>query len=361
MEGLVAAESLVEHVTGQLSRLCRFTGTDAAEPARLVADLLGDAGRRPLAAGPAWRSDVADDHSPVEFSVAFDRHGPPVLRLLAEAAVADPAVPADLTPALDFLHRQAGRHDLGLARLEQVRDLFTTDRPQGLFGMWHSLILRDVPEFKVYLNPEIHGVAGSGALVREALGRLGAGPAYRVVRERALRPADRLTFFALDLRDSGTARIKLYVSQHGAGLDEVARAAAAVPGVDPAEVTAFCELASGSAGPYDRRPIIASYTFAPGAPAPIGYSVYVPIRSYVADDLEAYDRAHALLVRHGFDPAALEAAVTAVSRRPLRDGVGLIAHVSLRVGPPRPGLGVYLSSEAYAVTAPQPQRIPAAS
>ncbi|MEV4642667.1 tryptophan dimethylallyltransferase family protein [Actinoplanes sp. NPDC049548] len=351
-------ESLVAHVAEQLVRLCRVTGTAPAEPVRLVADVLGDAGPRALAAGPGWPSDVADDHSPVEFSVAFDRGGPPVLRLLAEAAVADPARVADLTPALAFLHRQSGRHKLCLSRLEQVRDLFTTERPQGLFGMWHSLILRDVPEFKVYLNPEIHGVAASRQVVREALDRLGAGPAYRVV-ERVLRPADRLTFFALDLEDAGTARIKLYVAQHGARLDEVAGAAAVVPGIDPAEVTAFCELAAGSAGPYVRRPILSSYTFTSGAARPVGYSVYVPIRSYVADDREAYDRACTLLARHGFDPAGLAAAVAALTRRPLEDGVGLLAHVSLRLGRPRPGVSVYLSSEAYRVSAPVPRRIAA--
>ena len=355
--------SLAAHVTDQLSRLCRVTGADPEMSARLVADLLGPAGPRPLDAGPAWPSDISDDHTPVEFSVAFHRHGGrPTLRILAEAAVADLAAPADLSSALAFLHRQAGRHPLTTARLDRVLDLFTTDRPQGLFGMWHSLILRRTPEFKVYLNPEISGVSDADALVTEALGRLGVTHAYRAVRERALRPgevgaADRLTFFALDLHDAD-ARIKLYVSQHDAGPDDVARAAALVDGVDPATVVDFCRLAAGP-GPYTGRPMISSYTFAPGADRPIGYSLYVPIRSYVADDRDARDRTRAVLDRHGFDPDALDPAVAAVASRPLEDGVGLLAHVSLRLGPPRPGVTVYLSSEAYHVNAPQPQWVPA--
>ncbi|BCJ50620.1 prenyltransferase [Actinoplanes sp. NBRC 14428] len=351
-------ESLVAHVTHQMIRLCEVTHADPAASADLVADLLGSAGNRPLAAGPGWASDIADDHTPIEFSVAFDRDGPPVLRLLAEAGVTDPATPAGLAPALSFVRRQAPRHGLSLERLERVLDLFATDRPQGAFGMWHSLILRSLPEFKVYLNPELHGVARSVPLVHEALDRLGAGAAFRTVREEGLRPgrlgeADRLTFFALDLHDRPTARIKLYVSQHDATLADVARAAAVVPGVDPAEVAGFCELGAGSAGPYDGRPIISSYTFRPGAEQPVGYSVYVPIRSYVADDREAYDRVRELLIRHGFAPDRLAPAVRAVTDRPLEDGVGLIAHVSLRVGPPRPGVSVYLSSEAYAVSSPR--------
>ena len=354
--------SLVAHVCHQLSRLCRVTGADPQMSARLVADLLGPAGPRPLAAGPAWPSDVADDHTPVEFSVAFHPRTRPTLRILAEAAVADLTSPADLSSALAFLHRQAGRHPLTTARLDRVLDLFTTDEPQGRFGMWHSLILRRTPEFKVYLNPEIRGVGESGALVTEALGRLGVAEAYRAVRERALRPgelgaADRLTFFALDLHDAD-ARIKLYVSQHDAGPADLARAAAIVDGVDTDAVTDFCRLAAGP-GPYTGRPMISSYTFAPGADRPVGYSLYVPIRGYVADDRDARDRIRTLLDRHGFDPDALDPTIAAVTARPLEDGVGLLAHVSLRLGPPRPGVTVYLSSEAYHVHAPQPQSVPA--
>jgi hypothetical protein len=182
------------------------------------------------------------------------------------------------------------------------------------------------------------------------------------VRSRALRPgaddADRPAFFALDLHDTETSRIKLYVSQHHADLADVARAATVVDGVDPIEVAEFCRVATGSAGPYSRRPVLSSYTFAAGADRPVGYSVYVPIRSYVTDDAQARHRTRTLLSRHGVDPDRLDPAIAAVAARPLEDGVGLIAHVSLRLGRPRPGVTVYLSSEAYHVRAPQPQRVP---
>ncbi|MGA5302572.1 tryptophan dimethylallyltransferase family protein [Nucisporomicrobium flavum] len=355
--------SLVSHVRDQLTRLCRVTGADPVMSAQLVADLLGPAGPRPLDAGPAWPSDIADDHTPIEFSVAFHHHGRPTLRILAEAAVADLSRPAELSSALAFLHRQTRRHRLTTTRLDRVLDLFDTDRPQGLFGMWHSLILRRAPEFKVYLNPEIRGVANADGLVAEALGRLGAAPAHRAVRLRGLRPgevgaADRLTFFALDLHDADSARIKLYVSQHDADLADVARAAAMVPGVDTDAVTGFCRQAAGP-GPYAGRPIISSFTYAAGVDRPIGYSVYVPIRSYVSDDGQAHDRVRGLMDRHGFDPAELDRAIAAVTSRRLEEGVGLLAHVSLRLGVPRPGMTVYLSSEAYQVSAPNPQRVPA--
>jgi hypothetical protein len=86
----------------------------------------------------------------------------------------------------------------------------------------------------------------------------------------------------------------------------------------------------------------------------------VPIRSYVSDDEEARDRVAALLERYGFDSVELDRIITALTRRPLREGVGLIAHVSLRLGLPRPGVTVYLSAEAYQVSPPRPRRQPTA-
>jgi hypothetical protein len=122
-----------------------------------------------------------------------------------------------------------------------------------------------------------------------------------------------------------------------------------VDGVDLDTLAEFCSTAGGGRDRFDGRPLVSSYTFLAGADGPLGYSLYVPIRSYVNDDAEARSRVMALLDRHGFDSVALDRAIDAVAGRPLADGVGLIAHVSLRLGPPRPGITVYLSAEAYQV------------
>jgi hypothetical protein len=74
------------------------------------------------------------------------------------------------------------------------------------------------------------------------------------------------------------------------------------------------------------------------------------VRDYVQDDLEACERVLAIMARCGFDPAPFVMALASLVQRPLGDGVGLIAHVSLRLGRPKPGVSVYLSSEAYDVT-----------
>jgi hypothetical protein len=173
------------------------------------------------------------------------------------------------------------------------------------------------------------------------------------VRPGELGQGDRLTFFALDLHDQPQARVKLYLTHHNAEVRDVVRAAGLVDGVDATELAEFCAAAGGGTGPFGGRPLVSSYTLTERADKPVGYSIYVPIRSYVSDDEEARDRVVALLAQYGIDSADFDQAVAAVTQRSLRAGVGLIAHVSLRLGPPRPGVTVYLSAEAYGVTPPR--------
>jgi len=348
--------SLIGHLSGQLDRLCRVAGLDPATAQALLADLLGSAGSSLVADGPVWLSDVADDHTPVEFSIAFDADGQLTVRVLGEALSSDINTDTLLPIAYAFLRAQSTRFDLAMPLFERVQDLFAKPNPDIGFALWHSLVFRHDgrTEFKVYFNPEIGGQEQAPELVAEALQRLGLGTSYRDLLERTMRPGelgrrDRLAFFALDLHDGPHARVKVYVSHYDAGIPDVLRAASVVDGVDLDTLAEFCSTAGGGRDRFDGRPLVSSYTFLAGADGPLGYSLYVPIRSYVNDDAEARSRVMALLDRHGFDSVALDRAIDAVAGRPLADGVGLIAHVSLRLGPPRPGITVYLSAEAYQV------------
>jgi len=358
--------SVLGHLGGQLGRLCDVLDMDQATPVDLLTGLLGVHGSRPLSDPPAWPSDIADDHSPVEFSVAYNDNEPPALRILAEVLGPAPGVRANMSATYNFLDSQSARFGLSTKRLDSVRDLFATEHPQGVFGLWCSLVFRSgrQPEFKVYLNAELEGPDRAPELVAAALQRLGLGRSYRKMLKHAVRPGelgnlDRLTFFALDLHDGPQARVKLYLTHHHADARDVARAAGMIDGVDRAEIAVFCALA-GATGRFDGRPLVGSYTLTERAAKPVGYSIYVPIRSYVADDQEARARVLPLLDRYRFDRTAFDRAIDAVAGRPLADGVGLIAHVSLRMGPPRPGLTVYLSAEAYEVCPPRSLQVPAA-
>jgi len=352
--------SLLRALDTQMSRLCEVAGVRSPEARPLLADLLGAAGSRPVSAPPLWPSGIADDHSPVEFSVAFDDGGrAPTVRILGESLDAAPSVTRNGHAARAFVHQQAARFGLATSQFEQVWKLFATNRPAGEFMVWHSLVLRDgrTPEFKVYFNPEVQGEDRSVDLVREGLRRLGCGASFDSLLGRVIRPGapsrDRLTFFALDLHDAPHNRVKLYLSHHDARVEDAVRAAGVVDGVDTDVVAEFCEMAAGPHRVMSGRPLVSSYSYLGGGAEPAGYSVYVPIRSYVSDDQEAFDRTRAILERFGFDATLLDRLPGALTDRPLRDGVGLIAHVSLRLGPPRPGVTVYLSAEAYDVFPPR--------
>lgn len=356
--------SLLDCLSGQLIRLSKIAGIDPATPLQLTSDLLGSGGSRPVSEPPAWPSAIADDHTPVEYSLAYGQGRPPALRILAEAIGSPPSVRNNVAATHRFLGRQTQRLGLSVSRLAAVQELFTDDEPHGDFVTWCSLVFRGGrrPELKAYLNPEVKGVAQAPALVSKALDRLGMGRSVQAMLDRAVRPgqlgvADRLTFFALDLHDEPDTRVKVYFTHFNAEVGDVVRAASLVEGVDLARLSEFCEVAGGTVR-FERRPLVASYTIGVGSDDPVGYSCYVPIRSYVHDDQEARDRVVALLAPYGYDAAEIDRAVSAVTRRPLRAGVGLIAHVSLRLGRPHPGVTVYLSAEAYGVSPPRRRNHP---
>ncbi|MFJ5984598.1 tryptophan dimethylallyltransferase family protein [Lentzea sp. NPDC092896] len=354
------AVSLHDFAIGQLRDLLRAVGlaNSAQSATKLLGEALGPGCRLPLSAVPHWTSNVADDHTPVEFSVALAQNERPVIRMIVEPLAEQPGPRANLAAALGVLDGLAQRHGLNLGQLDRVRDLFLPDDPQGAFAFWYSLIVGPdaPPSIKVYLNPDVRGRESATALVSEGLSRLGLSAALPAISEHGLRRdgLDRFSFFALDLLDENRARVKTYVSHDDAVIADVVAAAAAVPDVDPVLLADVCELACGGAGPFSRRPLMSSYTFLSGdTERPSGYSLYIPVRDYVQDDLEACERVLAIMARCGFDPAPFVMALASLVQRPLGDGVGLIAHVSLRLGLPKPGVSVYLSSEAYDVTPPR--------
>lgn len=355
-----AASSLYEHVSDQLCKLCTVIGLPTRAPLSGLRALIDPIAGRSLAEPPAWPTGVSDDHTPVEYSIACDAGKPPVLRILGETVAGQPSRTANLGAALQLVDDFADRLDLALERFHRVRQVFFAAEPQNDFAMWFSLVHRPghEQEVKVYFNPDTQGVRQAPTLVAEALRLLQLSRAYPALT-RALRPADRFAFFALDLHARPTSRIKVYLSHYDADADDVLRAADAVPDVDTRAVRDFLEL-TGCTGRLTRRPPLSGYTFVDGdSDRPSGYSLYLPIRDYVGDDEQAHELVMGVLDRFGLDTGVVDRAIAAVARRPLRDGVGLIAHVSLRLAPGRePGITVYLSSEAYEVCPPRPRVAP---
>jgi DMATS type aromatic prenyltransferase len=355
------SRTLRHHAGQQLRSLCEeFDLEDVtAGCVRLLYDLLGNVGSRPISEPVLWPSFVVDDHTPVEFSLAFDSDGSPTLRILVEHLAPEATARKNLLAARRLTERLAQRYQLPLDRFEAIADLFLPDEPQGRFSLWHAVVLRPNGrhEFKVYFNPAVRGADRAPDLVAQALRRLGFAHAHDTVVAHAFRPgsmSDRFAFLALDLRPGPRSRVKVYVAHHCVRAVDIERAARAARGVLPGLAKDFCQVVGGPRVAFTRRPLVSCYAFVSGVgDVPSGYALHLPIRDYVADDEVARGRATALLKCHGADPSVLDRALKIMAERPLDAGVGLISYVSLRMGQLRPGITVYLSSEAYGMT-PKP-------
>jgi DMATS type aromatic prenyltransferase len=348
--------SLHEHTAGQLLRLCHVAGL--AGPghgaAELLGQLLGAAGKSRLDESSPWPSNVSDDTTPVEFSVAFDTNGRCSVRVLGETV--------GTYPEWQFLDSVADRLGLATDRFDAIKDLFLPGEQQGEFGLWYSLIFPPgaPPRLKVYLNPQVSGPEKAARLVAEGMRRLGIEHAYETVQASALTRGtlDWFSFFALDLDDSPQSRVKLYITHEAAEIEDAERAASLVSGIDPMLIREFCSVLGGGIGQFRSRPLISSYSFVGGdGIRPGSYGLYLPIRSYVPDDEVARARVLAMMAQYDIDSTLLDEAIAAVSARPLRAGVGLIPHVSLRLGASGSGITVYLSSEAYSVMPPRSRSV----
>ncbi|MBP2337499.1 DMATS type aromatic prenyltransferase [Saccharothrix coeruleofusca] len=354
------SDSLGTLVRGQFAALAEAAGlTGPREELEHLGDaMLGPSAALPVRAPGWWYSEVSDDHSPVEYSLSFEPGLPPQLRLLAEPNGIPPGVRENVAVGRRVLHGLAERYGFDLRRFALIEDLFLPDRPQGAFGLWCAVVLtpHGEPSFKVYLDPGAQGTGRAPELVEEGLARLGFHRARPLVGD-AVADGGRLMYFALDLGQWSRPRVKVYFAHDGGGPEDAARAASAVQGSSGAAVEEFCRTVAGP-GPFAMRPLVSCYSLVDAEPEPPdGYTVHVPIRDYVEHDGEARARAVAVMHRQGHDPAVLDRALAAVTRRRLDAGVGLISYLSQVFTPRAQRLTAYLSAEANQVRPPR-TRVP---
>lgn len=346
-------KSLQSFGSERLDALCHAVGFGAGDTrtVRRTFERMSDSwGHRPLGEKPAWRSDITDDHTPFELSLAMEE-GLPEVRFLLEAQ-GQPTTPRSCWEAGLALNERL-RRELGvpLERFERVRALFEPVDARARFGLWHAVCVvpGGAPTFKVYLNPFARGPEGARALVREALERLGCAEAWHVLSTRAMRQGsgDTPVYFSLDLSSHRAARIKVYLAHPEALAEELEDVMALGREYVPGEARDFCQQLQGTPSAFTAaRSTLTCLAFTsdePGSPSSV--TLHVPIRCHAAHDADALRRIRPLL-----DTASrglLERAVAALARRPLEDGVGLIQWVSLR----RQGGGrratFYLATEAY--------------
>jgi DMATS type aromatic prenyltransferase len=350
----------------RLSRLCQAVGQKerAREAAGALRQVLAPWGERLIGTRPRWPSEIVDDHTPIELSTSLGGRESEV-RVLIEAQGETPTLRAQQQAGRalsDRLQRDFGAH---LGRLRLVEDLFFPEEPSGSFAVWHALSFRGERsvDSKVYLNLQARGRPLSAALAEEALVRLGFGWAWPNLARIAARrgdEADELLYFSLDLSARREARAKIYLRHHQATTHDLEAALALSPQFEPGSAAQMIHALGGGEGPFPGRALVTCFSYVDGdVERPSEATLYFPVGGYVAHDLEATTRISAYLKQIGVSTSVYEAAIEAVARRPLDQGVGLQSYVSLRRERGQPRLTLYFSPEAYS-TQP-PRAVPAAA
>jgi DMATS type aromatic prenyltransferase len=311
-------------------------------------DLLGAswAGRRLRSAHPA--SDITDDSSPFEFSLAVE-DGAPELRMLVEAQ-GRPFTPAANWVAAWRLTEQLGQtYGVSLDRARQIADLFEPNHETRVFSLWHAACLRPgrAPTLKLYFNPMARGEAGVDATMKEAFARLGQSDCYEWIREHAMLRGDqdRFAYMSLDLGNHAEARTKVYIAHRNATSHDAERVMAAVAGHVAGDAVDFCDAMVGNHGPFNQRPLLTCMAFVAGKPAPSTVTLHLPIRCYAPNDQVVLERVGKFL--SPVEAGLHERAVRSMASRPLEAGAGMQTYTSFRRVEGRKRLTVYLSPEVY--------------
>jgi DMATS type aromatic prenyltransferase len=334
---------------------------DACETLQL---LLGSAFHRALDAEPSWSTDVTDDGTPFEFSVALDSTGTPELRVLAERQEAPFDLHSNWAAGLQLQQHLRARGAIDTTRFDAISAVFAPDgvaSKRAEFAIWHaanlSLAGAGSAAYKVYLNPQIRGPERARGLVREALARLGLTDAWRFIDARLALPDVRILFFALDLADSSEARVKIYLAHDTCMVRNVEHALEGTHDYVPGEATAWIETLLDSHGPFDARPIITSYAFTSRSPAVAQATLHVPIRCYLSNDDEALDRALGLVRELGIAvESGFAAGIETWAGRPLHVGRGMLTYVSCRRAEQGVRATFYLAPQLYAISSTRTAR-----
>lgn len=285
---------------------------------------------------PAFKSDITDDSSPYEFSVAFDGRTPE-LRLLVEAGVeGNEGTAIDRWNAGWRLTEQLSQHyGISLARARRVAPLFEPKVGGLAFALWHAASFRSAqPGFRVYFNPQAKGRSQAMPSVFTALKTLGMAGAAAWLKARFAEGEHKPLYFSVDLSDGPTARCKVYLAHSE---DDAIDG----PGT-------FCRSMMDGAVPcVMKRPVLTCLAFRNDGDDGCPYTIthHVPIRCHVDSDEVALERIMRELTAD--DGRIYAQAVRGLARRSLSSGPGIQTYVSSRWENGRLRITIYLSPEAY--------------
>jgi tryptophan dimethylallyltransferase len=303
---------------------------------------------RPVTAYALWPSDITDDGTPFEFSLAFSE-AQPKLRFLVESQVTSISEHSTWDAARELNARLEEDGLANLSRFAKIEDLFTP-RAQcpARFSLWHASVLQASGDvlIKVYLNPAIHGEHRSRELVRSALLRLGHEASWDFLERRLRDEQSRIVYFSLDLDSGSSARIKVYVGRQDSA-EGIERLIAGDEKGEAGQAVRWIEGLAGRTKGFDSRPLLACFAFTDPARPPRA-TVHVPVRCYQENDAASVRAISAFLSQE--NAATLESVTRYLAHLPLELSHGVITYASLRAGPTgATETTVYLAPQLYAL------------
>lgn len=344
--------SYLDEACSQLSRLAEATSVSPDSKDQLLDAMslaMGKTAQMPVPNEldtSKWMSDVSNDNSFFEYSVAIDHStGDAELRFLIEAQpegmVSKDNVLAELQEsALQLNERIAKTYGptVSLERMNALRDIFMPLGAEGKFGAWHSCAMSETgPEWKIYLNPNASGCNTARSATQSAFSRLSLSGAWDLLA-RTLSAGDTIQYFSLDLSPNPEdSRIKVYVAHPNATASAIAESHVKIcPNACAYSIQQFCaSMAGGSLGPYDAKPVLSCFAFTTKAPdKPVG-TVHFPVVGYAENDSIIEQRMEAYISVAGLSTEFKERyrrVIRAVQRRPMDWGRGIHAWVSLKMG-----------------------------
>ncbi|MDY7224777.1 tryptophan dimethylallyltransferase family protein [Hyalangium rubrum] len=357
----IAAQSFQEFGFARIEALCRssgFSSADTEKVQRYFDFMTKSWNTRLIGEASPWKSDISDDHTPFELSIALEADRPEI-RFLIEAQNSPTSLQTSWDDGLAINERLNKELGVPLDSFNTVKDLFEPKNPEARFSLWHAFCLKPDgrAEIKVYLNPLARGPEHANTLVKEALARLGFANAWRFLSEVVMRRGalDQPLYFSLDLSGQAVSRVKIYVAHRDAAFEDIEAAMSLAKEYKQGEARAFCESIQGEF--TAQRSTLTCWAFtSDDDDKPYSVTLHCPIRCYADNDRDALRR-----IRTVLDPkshAVLDRTAWALANqtgRRLDEGVGLIQWASMR----REGGAVratfYLAAEAYGFVAPRNQ------
>lgn len=350
--------SYVGEATRQLSHLALAVGLDQTTKEKLLYALnlgAGKWGKNLIPQGldrSGWLSDVSNDHSPIEYSLALDQKtGESELRFLLEAQPEKNAMTQLQESALRLNEKilAAYGNTVSMDRFDLIRDLFMPNQAEGSMAAWQSFATSNGKrKWKMYLNPLASGKDNARSVTSQALERLGLESSWRVLNGIMTSPRDQIIYFSLGLSPNpDDAEVKVYVAHWEATAAEVARKHVSIcPETSAYEIERFYAcMSGGSPGPYLRKPLMSCFAFKAKDPERPVRTVHFPMDSYAANDADAQERIERYMSEISAPALYRERyrkAISAVQRRPLEEGRGIHSWVSLK-----DNLGGRLSNTFY--------------